>query len=139
MESKKVSKGLIIGIIIGFVIVCILGFIFVMLIATKNVNSTISKSKSSSFVETYSLLQKSVKTNIVNGYNATCDDDCQIIYDYDDASFDFEVTDMGSYYKLEFEVDDDKYRGFKFTPDSCDTLTNSVCDENEIIGRVYKD
>ncbi len=139
MESKKVSKGLIIGIIIGFIIACILAFIFIVFVATKKVNSNISKSRTSSFVDTYILLQRSVKINAANGDNVTCDDDCQIIYDYDDASFDFEVTDMGSYYKLEFEVDDDKYRGFKFTPDSCDTLTNSVCDENEIVGRVYKD
>lgn len=136
-KDKKSKAGLIIGIIVGVVILlfCVMGLI--LFIATKSVNSTIQKSKENSFLDTYNSLRKEVQIKLVNGENPTCDDDCALIYDYDKSDFDFEVTNMGSYYKIQFEVDDDKYHNFSFSNESCANLEDSVCDENEIVGRIY--
>ena len=59
-------------------------------------------------------------------------------YDFDNNIYDFEVIDMGSYYKLEFEVEDDYIDDFKFTTDSCKNLEDSICHDNEIVGSVDK-
>lgn len=140
MEQKKDKKsnvGLIIGIIVGVIILFFCGLGLILFIATKSVNSTIQKSKENSFLNTYNSLRKEVQIKLVNGENPTCDDDCTLIYDYDKSDFDFEVTNMGSYYKIQFEVDDDKYDNFRFSNEKCNALQDSVCDENEIVGRVY--
>ena len=140
MEQKKDKKsnvGLIIGIIVGVIILFFCGLGLILFIATKSVNSTIQKSKENSFLDTYNSLRKEVQIKLVNGENPTCDDDCALIYDYDKNDFDFEVTNMGSYYKIQFEVDDDKYDNFRFSNEKCNALQDSVCDENEIVGRVY--
>lgn len=137
-KSKKVGIGVIIGIIVGFLLVGLIALIIVLIISAKQVNSTISDSRQDSFINTYKMIQKEIKEKVASGENASCNDDCSLIYNYDNSSFDVEVTDMLDYYKIEFEVDDDKYRNFKFTNDACSNLSDAVCDENEIIGRVYK-
>lgn len=136
-KDKKSNAGLIIGIIVGVIILFFCGLGLILFIATKSVNSKIQKSKENSFLDTYNSLRKEVQIKLVNGENPTCDDDCTLIYDYDKSDFDFEVTNMGSYYKIQFEVDDDKYHNFKFSNEKCNALQDSVCDENEIVGRVY--
>ena len=136
-KDKKSNAGLIIGIIVGVIILFFCGLGLILFIATKSVNSTIQKSKENSFLDTYNSLRKEVQIKLVNGENPTCDDDCALIYDYDRSDFDFEVTKMGSYYKIQFEVDDDKYDNFRFSNEKCNALQDSVCDENEIVGRVY--
>lgn len=137
-KSKKVGVGVIIGIIVGFIIIGLVALAIIMVISAKQVNSTISNSRQDSFISTYKMIQREIEVKIANNENASCDGDCSLLYNYDDSSFDVEVTDMIDYYKIDFEVDDDKYRNFKFTNDACSNLSDAVCDENEIIGRVYK-
>lgn len=137
-SSKKMGVGIIIGIIIGVVVLGIIVLAVVFLISAGRVNSTISNARIDSFISTYRTLERQVEINAINNTDPTCDGDCTLLYEYDDEDVDFEVTDMGSYYRLEFDVDDDKYRNFKFTDEACSNLINAVCDENEISGRVSK-
>lgn len=138
-SSKKIGIGVVIGIIIGVVVLGIIVLAVVFLISARNVNSTISNARVDSFISTYRTLERQVEINAINNTDPTCDGDCSLLYDYDDEDVDFEVTDMGTYYKLEFDVDDDKYRNFKFTDEACSVLQNAVCNETEISGRVNKE
>lgn len=136
-SDKKMWIGIVIGIIIGVIVLGLI-FLVIFLISTRNVNSAISNARSASFVDDYIVLEKQVKVNVANDIDPSCDGDCALLYEYDNEDIDFEVRDMGTYYSLEFDVDDDKYRNFRFNESDCAVLNNAVCDENEIIGRINK-
>ena len=52
-KSKKIGVGVIIGIIIGFIAIALIALAIIMVISTKQVNSTISNSRQDSFISTY--------------------------------------------------------------------------------------
>lgn len=136
-SSKSASKIIISIIVTGFVILFIIAIIFV--IVQKLVIKSINKNKPQAYVENYEEIRSEVIKKINNDNVVTCDDDCNYVYETKlRDSAEFEVTDMGNFYKIEYEVDDDAYKGFEFTKDICAVLEDSVCNKNEIIGRVYK-
>lgn len=115
-------------------IVIVLGIIFIIWC-----NFGTSTKQENDLINTYMLLEKQVKQNITLGSVTTCDDDCNFVYDFDDNNYDFEVIDMGSYYKLEFKVEDDYIEDFKFSSDVCKKLKNAICNNSEIVGSVNKE
>lgn len=75
----------------GFTLIELLAVIVVlaiiMVIATQQVNKTISKSRSNSFIESYQMIVKQVKTFIASDENPVCNDNCLTYYDLSDKDY----------------------------------------------------
>lgn len=71
----------------GFTLIELLAVIVVlaiiMVIATQQVNKTISKSRSNSFIESYQMIAKQVKTFIASDEDADCVDNAACLAKYD--------------------------------------------------------
>ena len=80
----------------GFTLIELLAVIVVlaiiMVIATQQVNKTISKSRANSFIESYQMIAKQVKTFIASDEDPTCGEDstngsCLTYYDLSDKDY----------------------------------------------------
>ncbi len=71
----------------GFTLIELLAVIVVlaiiMVIATQQVNKTISKSRANSFIESYQMIAKQVKTFIASDEDANCADNAACLAKYD--------------------------------------------------------
>lgn len=91
----------------GFTLIELLAVIVVlaiiMVIATQQVNKTISGSRANAFIESYQMLVKQVKTYIASGETPACTGNCLSYYDLSDDYY-LEITDdpTNSQYQIFF-------------------------------------
>ncbi len=138
-NANKKNIVMIIGIIIFVILLIPITIGIFIVISTKQINSQISKARIDSFVEEYQMLKKQVRLNMAEESDVVCNDNCEDYYDVDNKKYFFEVIDKGEFYELNFEVNKDLYGDFEFTNESCSYLSDSICSENKITGKVYKD
>ena len=141
-EPVKNKKKIPIWVIVLIIILLIIPIVFLVvtfLFSSFKVNSGISNSKNNSFIDSYRVINNQVKVNMVTGISASCDDDCDMTYEYESKNIDLEVEDNGSYYEIDFEATDyGIYKDIKLTRDDCISLSDAYCDSDNITGRVYK-
>lgn len=142
----------------GFTLIELLAVIVVlaiiMVIATQQVNKTISKSRANSFIESYQMIAKQVKTFIASDEDAACSSDCLTKYDLaDDYTLSVTKESTNDKYKIVLgantgagkfkNVDLTKY-GDVATTSTATSYTckisgvegNSTCTKNTITGYI---
>ena len=144
----------------GFTLIELLAVIVVlaiiMVIATQQVNKTISGSRANAFVESYQMLVKQVKTFIASDEAPTCSsaDACLKMYDLSndyeltvtkvESSSSYTITLKGTQGKFE-NLDIDKYGNYNKSDSGTDTTkcdTSKIasgatgCSKNSITGKV---
>lgn len=138
-NNKKNKIGFIVAMIVIAVVLLTLGAkILIPIVATKQINSTISTAKLNSIIDEYRIIEKNVKTFVYIEQTATCDSECYKLYDYNEKNFDIKVTDKDTYYQIELKAIGETYKGANLDSDKCKNLSNAVCKGNEITGKVYK-
>lgn len=139
IEKKPFPKWIIfVAIAVIFVPLVVLGLIFS--ISDVAITSQLSKEKNNSFITTYRMLRKQVLTNRVSEQPFVCNDDCNLIYDYDENNINFYVEDKGSYYEITYEAKEyGKYGSIDLKSKDCENITDTTCDKRVITGKVYKD
>ena len=121
---------------IKFILLVTFIIAFTFIVISNNFDKIISATRidNEDITETYENLEESVSRKIMIFSPAACDENCVHMYNYDDSIYDFEVTDMGEYYLLEFEIED----YINFDNSYCDTLEVVYCYGNEIKGKLYE-
>lgn len=126
----------------GFTLIELLAVIVVlaiiMVIATQQVNKTISKSRANSYIESYQMIVKQVKTFIASddteSIACATADDCKETYELSD-DYDITITDVDSVVTINYgAATDGKFKNVDLTKygDAAKDGTPKTCDATKI-------
>lgn len=135
--NKAESKNSKFNFLLVFIIIIIIlgGAYFVLRNIPRKTSGNNVDTNSNLFIEQYNTIVEDIKIGISFNQDLTCDVNCHDIIDFDDAMYDLTIIDSDIYYKVILQTKEKE----KLNDSDCSSLQDAYCENDKIVGRVYKD